>query len=57
MSSHDKTLNEPLFANLSDDDQALVAAVDKARTTLEHFKAAFSKTEFYTASFMIKAPF
>jgi uncharacterized protein YegJ (DUF2314 family) len=57
MTSSDNGSVEPLFATLSDDDEALIRSVAKARETLPHFKAAFSKPEFKAASFMIKAPF
>ena len=57
MNSGDETSGEPLFANLCDDDPSLVAAVAKARETLEHFKAALCKASFNEASFMVKVPF
>lgn len=49
--------DEPLFANLNDDDPDLVAAVIAARETIHRFKAAAAKTQFSPATYLVKVPF
>jgi hypothetical protein len=49
--------DEPLFANLIDDEPALAAAVVEARKALHCFKAAAAKTQFSPATYLVKVPF
>ena len=53
---NDSPPNEPLFANLSDDDPDLLAAVSIARRTLPQFINALAKSRFASASFLVKVP-
>jgi len=57
MGAFDQHDGEPLFMAMSDDNEALVLSVEEARTTLCHFKAAFSKPKFSSAYFLMKARF
>ena len=49
--------NVPLFANLDDDDPAVVAAVSEAKRTLPHFLSTASERRFSPATYLVKVPF
>src|SRR5687768_4494665 len=49
--------DEPLFANVNDDDPALVDAVAVARRTLPQFIDAFAEKRFELAAYLVKVPF
>ena len=49
--------DEPLFANLKDDDTALIDAVAVAKRTLPQFVNAFTKKRFALAAYLVKMPF
>lgn len=51
------TPDEPLFANLDDNDPALAAAVRKARRSLSDFKAAFLERLLWPAVYAVRLPF
>jgi uncharacterized protein YegJ (DUF2314 family) len=57
MSAFDERHDAPLFMAMSDDDEALVSSVEKAKETLPHFKTAFSKPRYKAAYFMVKSRF
>src|SRR6516225_542075 len=47
----------PLFANLHDDDPAVLAAVSEFKRTLPRFLAAASSVRFSPATYLVKVPF
>jgi hypothetical protein len=49
--------DEPLFANLNDDDSALLDAVSVAKRTLPQFMDTFAKRRFAPAAYLVKVPF
>jgi hypothetical protein len=52
-----QTPDELLFANLKDDDPALLDAVSVARRTLSQFVDAFTKKRLAPAAYLVKVPF
>ncbi len=57
MTNFDERDGQPLFMAMSNDNASLSAAIQRAKGSIQHFKAALRKPEYEGASFLVKGRF